>query len=86
MDLAFVWKIKNMSNIPKVAWKSVNALKDWIYGHHKTPIIMKFQTSDNSFTATGLDNIVILTNHFTRVFNSNVNIDWSVLEDLRDKP
>ena len=47
---------------------------------------MKFQTSDNSFTATGLENIVILTDHFTRVFNSNVNVDWSVLEDLRDEP
>ena len=54
-------------------------LDDWVYGHHTTSNIMRPQTLDGSFTLFDAENIVILSDHFTKVFNSNVKMDWSML-------
>ena len=50
-----------------------------------TPDIMRLKTSNGSFTSNDAENVSILSAHFTKVFNSAVNIDWTVLENLKDK-
>ena len=46
---------------------------------------MRFKISDGSFTSNESEIIAILTDHFTKVFNNDVSVDWTVLDDLKDK-
>ena len=74
-----------MSYFPKDAWSVVNKLKDWIQGHHITPNIMRFKKADDTYTETDEKKLEVLSTHFTKVFNSNVNIDWSILTEIKQK-
>ena len=62
--------------------KAVNILKSWIQGHHKSPDIMRFEKDDGTFTVIDEEIVEILSKHFHTVFNSNVKIDWSVVDEL----
>ena len=75
-----------MARNHKDSWKAVNTLKEWIQGHHKTPDIMRVVKEDGSFTGTDEEIVDILAHHFYKVYNSNVEIEWSVLDDLNQKP
>ena len=86
MDPIVGWKIHSMADTPKEAWKSINILKSWIQGHHKTLDIIRFKKLDGSFTSNEKEIILILTEHFIKVYNSEVIIDWTVLDYLEDKP
>ena len=74
-----------MSYFPKDVWSAVNKLKDWIQGHHVTPNIMRFKKADDTYTETDEEKLEVLSTHFTKVFNSNVNIDWSILTEIKQK-
>lgn len=41
---------------------------------------------DVSFISKDTENVLIVSDPFTKLFNSDVNIDWVVDEDLKDKP
>ena len=43
---------------------------------------MRFKKADDTYTETDEENLEVLSTHFTKVFNSNVKIDWSVLDEL----
>ena len=43
---------------------------------------MRFEKDDGTFTVSDEENVEILSKHFHTVFNSNVKIDWSVLDEL----
>ena len=75
-------RIHAMSQNSRDSWKAVNILKRWIQGHHKSPDIMRFEKDDGTFTVTDEEIVEILSKHFHTVFNSNVKIDWSVLDEL----
>ena len=75
-------RIHSMSHFPKDAWSAVNKLKDWIQGHHVTPNIMKFKKEDETYTETDEEKLEMLSTHFEKVFNSEVNIDWSILLEI----
>lgn len=47
---------------------------------------MRFVKEDVNFTGTDEEVVEILVKHFHKVYNSNVEIDWSVLDDLKQKP
>ena len=47
---------------------------------------MRFVKEDVNFTGTDEEVAEILVKHFNKVYNSNVEIDWSVLDDLKQKP
>ena len=74
--------IHAMSQNSRDSWKSVNILKSWTLGHHKSPDIMRFEKDDGTFTMSDEEIIEILSKHFHKVYNSNVEIDWSILDEL----
>ena len=47
---------------------------------------MRFTKEDGSLTRTDEKFVEILAKHFHKVYNSNVEIEWSVLDDLKQKP
>ena len=75
-----------MSHFPKDAWSVVNKLKEWIQSHHITPNIMRFKKEDNTYTDTDEEKVAMLSTQFENVFNSTVNIDWSILTEIKQKP
>ena len=75
-----------MSHFPKDAWSAVNKLKEWIQGHHGTANIMRFKKEDETYTETDKETLEMLSTHFEKLFNSDVNIDWSILSEIKQKP
>ena len=75
-----------MSHFLKDARSVVNKLKEWIQGHHVTPNITRFKKDDETYTETDEEKLEILSTHFEKVFNSDVNIDWSILSEINQKP
>ena len=47
---------------------------------------MRFTKEDGSLTRTDEKFVEILAKHFHKVYNSNVEIEWSVLDYLKQKP
>ena len=78
-------RIHQMSCSPRDSWKAVNTLKNWIHGHHISPEIMRFRKENGEFTKTNKENVAELVKHFLKVFNSKVNIDWTLLDELKQK-
>ena len=48
--------------------------------------IMRFKKENNTYTETDEEKLEMLLNHFEIVFNSNINIDWSILSEIKQKP
>ena len=46
---------------------------------------MRFIKEDDNFTGTDEEVVEILATHFHKVYNSNIEIEWSVLDDLKQK-
>ena len=79
-------RIHDISNYPKDDWKVVFTFKEWLQGHHKTPTILRLKKKDNSFTEANLDVVELLSIFFHSVYNRKINIDWEVLNEIKDKP
>ena len=47
---------------------------------------MRFKKENNTYTETDEEKLEMLLNHFEIVFNSNINIDWSILSEIKQKP
>ena len=47
---------------------------------------MRFKKEDETYTETDEEKLEILSTHFEKVFNSDVNIDWSILLEIKQKP
>ena len=78
-------RIYQMSCSPRDSWEAVNTLQNWIQGHHNTPEIMRFRKENGEFTKHNKENIAELIKYFHKVFNSKVNIDWTLLDELKQK-
>ena len=78
-------RIHQMSCSPRDSWKAVNTLNNWIQGHRITPEITRFRKENGEFTKTNKEIVAELVKHFHKVFNSKVNIDWTLLDDLKQK-
>ena len=68
-----------MSKISKEVWSAVNTLKDWIQDSHVTLNIM----NEYTYFETDEENLDILSTDFRKVYNSDVNIDWSILSEIK---
>ena len=66
-------------------WQAITTLKEGILGLHKSSDIMRFANEDGTFT-TSDEEVEILSKFFHDVYNRNVSIDWSVLEEIKKKP
>ena len=78
--------IHDMGNYPKDAWKMIFTLKEWLQGHHKTPTIFRLKKGDNSFTETNSEVVELLSTFFHSVYNREIDIDWGVLKEIKNKP
>ena len=78
--------IHDMGNYPKDTWKTVFTLKGWLQSHHKTPTIFRLKKKDDSFTETDPKVVELLSKFFHSVYNRKINIDWKVLNEIKDKP
>ena len=79
-------KIHDLAHTPKDAQQGVNTLKKWIQGHHKLADIVRLKNKQGFFSEYNEEDLDLLSLHFQSVFNSKVNIDWEVLNDLSQKP
>ena len=46
---------------------------------------MRFKLKNNEFTTTDEEKVEVLKNHFHKVFNSKVDIDWNIMNELVQK-
>ena len=46
---------------------------------------MRFRKENDGFTTTNKENVVELIEHFHKLFNSKVNVDWTLLDELKQK-
>ena len=65
-------RIHEMARNPKDSWRAVN--------------IMRFIKEDGSFVGTDEEVVEILAKHFHKAYNSNIEIERSVLDYLKQKP
>ena len=79
-------KIHDLANTPRYTWQAVNILKEWIQGHHKLAGTVRSKNKKGFFSESNEENLDLLSLYFQSVFNSKVNIDWEVLNDLSQKP
>ena len=75
-------RIYDQSASPRDSWKAVNTLRELIQGHHKSPDIIRFKNEDGSFIETDENNVKYLSGHFHNLFNSDVQIKWTALEEF----
>ena len=67
-------------------WKAVTTLKEGIQGHHKSPDIIILKNRTRVFFLKLMKKMWTYYRFISKNFNSRVNIDWEVLNDLRQKP
>ena len=72
-----------MSKISKEVWSAVNTLKDWIQDSHVTLNIISFKKNEYTYFETDEENLDILSTDFRKVYNSDVNIDWIILSEIK---
>ena len=75
-----------MPQNPKDSWQAITTLKGGILGHHISPDIMRFANEDGTFSTSDEEVVKLLSKYFHDVYNRNVSIHWSVLEELKNKP
>ena len=51
--------------------------------HYVTPNIIIFKKEDNTYTETDEEKLEVLLTHFENVLNSDVNIDWIILSEIK---
>ena len=66
--------------------KQIFTLKEWLQGHHKTPTIFRLKKEDDSFTETDPEVVELLSKFLHSVYNRKINIDWEILNEIKDKP
>ena len=67
---------------PKDAWKMVFDLMEGFSTHHHIFCPTNFKYKNGTEAKNDRDNSDILNSHFSSLFNSQVNIDYSVLDNL----
>jgi len=78
-------EISKMPCDPKKWWKALWELGENYFAHHcdcKTTALWK---KDGNFTTTYAENMELWTDHFTRVLNTERNVDQEVLNDTKSK-
>ena len=68
---------------PKEAWNMVFKLMDGFQKHHKNILPKNFKSKTGTEAKNDTDNAAILNDHFYSLFNSQVQVDYTVLEELR---
>jgi hypothetical protein len=68
---------------PKEAWRMVFQLMEGFQKHHRNDLPKKFKSKSGIEAKNDTDNARILNDHFHTLFNIQVRIDISVLNDLR---
>ena len=87
-DGIIIWRKHSCEIIyfSKDTWSDVNKLKEWVQYHYVTPNIIIFKKEDNTYTETDEEKLEVLLTHFENVLNSDVNIDWIILSEIKQKP
>jgi hypothetical protein len=82
-QLEFAMKCQNLDFKinPKDAWKMVFKLMEGFQSHHKTYIPKNFKNKSGIEAKNDTDNAKILNTHLYSLFNSKVQVDYSVLEN-----
>ena len=78
-------RIHDVSANPRYSWKGVSILKEWIKRRHTLPDITRFKKENGSFIETDEEVTKGLAKHFHDVFNSDIKIDWSVLDEFEQR-
>ena len=70
----------------KDSCQAITTLKEGILDHHKFPDIRHFSNKDDTYTTSDGESIKVLSKNFHYVYNIDVFIYWSVLEEIKKKP
>ena len=71
---------------PKEAWEMVFKLMEGFQGHHRTHLPSNFKNANGIEVKNDDDNAVILNAHFHTLFNSQVEVDPTVIDNLPQLP
>jgi hypothetical protein len=67
---------------PKEAWNMIFKLIEGFQNHHKVFIPKNFKSKSGIIAKTDEENANILNSHFQSLFNSQIEPDFSVLDEL----
>mmetsp|Transcript_1493 Transcript_1493/g.2313 ORF Transcript_1493/g.2313 Transcript_1493/m.2313 type:complete len:881 (+) Transcript_1493:452-3094(+) len=67
---------------PKEAWSMVFKLMEGFQGHHRNYLPPNFRNKNGIEAKNDADNAQILNSHFQSLFNSEVQVDMTVLDNL----
>ena len=79
-------KKKDFCVHPKEAWQMVFRLMEGFQKHHRVYLPRNFKTKNGVEAKNDQDNATILNQHFHSLFNSNVQVDPPVLNNLPQHP
>lgn len=83
--LDLISRLDQMSFNPADEWKAIDTIKLGMKSHHKKTTTFAFRKADGSLAATDEENIAILEAHFNKVFNNHKNVNFAVLDQLRQR-
>ena len=70
---------------PKVAWESVKRLAGGMTSHHKTQTVMRLKLPTGKLATTDAENASIMGPHFKKVYTNHRPIDWTALNDIKQR-
>ena len=76
-------KIHDMNMNPKMAWESISIITGDESTRHKKENIMSMKMENGEYTSTDDENIQIFGPHFTQVLNNKRDVDFTVLDLIK---
>ena len=74
-----------MSFNPKAAWESVKILTGGTTSHHEKPTITRMRLPTGKLATTDKENAEVLGPHFKKVFNNHRQIEWNVIDEIKQR-
>ena len=78
--------VHTMRFSPKEAWKSVQILAGGMTSHHEKPTVMQLRLQNGDLATTDAKNASVMGPHLAKVYQAHRPVDFSVLQDLPQRP
>ena len=78
--------VHTMRFSPKEAWESVRILAGGMASHHEKPTVMRLRLPNGDLATTDAENASVMGPHLAKVYQAHRPVDFSVLQDLPQRP
>ena len=74
-----------MNQDPHLAWKSIKTITKNFKAHHIPAKVMRMRRQNGELATTDKENMEVMMPHFTKVFNNDKPVDWTLLNEIKQK-